>query len=66
MNVADLRSKSPADLKKELNELLKEQMNLRLQKGLGEAPKTHLYNQVRKNIARVKTILNEKNRGSND
>ncbi len=65
MNLQDLRKKSPADLRKELIELSKEQMNLRLQKGAGQAaPKPHLYQNVRRNIARVNTILNEKEKGN--
>ncbi len=60
MKAKDLREKSLSELKNELVELSKEQFNLRMQKGLGEAPKTHLYKQVRRNIARVKTFLKQK------
>ena len=60
MKAKELRDKSVTDLKKELLELLKEQFNLRMQKNVGEAPKPHQYPKVRRNIARVKTILREK------
>lgn len=61
MNAKDLRAKSAADLLKELIALRKEQMSLRMQKSSGEsAPKPHLHQRVRRDIARLKTILNEK------
>ena len=60
MKAEDIRKKSNDELKGELVALLKEQFNLRMQRGMGQAPKPHLFNQVRKNIARVKTILKEK------
>ncbi len=63
MNAKEARAKSVADLQKELNALLKEQLNLRMQKGMGESPKPHLYERVRLDIARVKTILTEKEQG---
>lgn len=47
-------------LRKELLDLMKEQFSLRMQKGMSEIPRPHLYKQVRRNIARVKTILKEK------
>ena len=60
MNTSELRVKSIEELHKELNELLREQFNLRMQKGVGEKPRPHQFNRVRKNIARVKTIINQK------
>jgi large subunit ribosomal protein L29 len=60
MKAKELREKSVADLKKELLELTKEQFNLRMQKSLGEAPKPHHHAKVRHSIARVKTIMREK------
>lgn len=59
-----LHEKSADELKKELLELSKEQFNLRMQKSMGEAPRSHLYKRVRRDIARVKTILNQKERKS--
>ncbi|PMB54821.1 50S ribosomal protein L29 [Coxiella endosymbiont of Rhipicephalus microplus] len=58
----ELRNKTKAEIKKELLELLKEQFNLRMQKSMGEVSRSHLYKQVRRNIARVKTLLKEKER----
>lgn len=63
MSVKELRQKSQADLQKELNELLREQMNLNMQKGLNESLRPHQFTRVRRDIARVKTILREKGRG---
>jgi large subunit ribosomal protein L29 len=60
MKANELRDKSVDELKKELLALLKEQFNLRIQKGLGQPPKPNLLQKVRLNIARIKTILNEK------
>jgi large subunit ribosomal protein L29 len=56
----EYREKSVADLQQELLNLRREQFNLRMQKGVGQASKTHLFDAVRKNIARIKTIVNEK------
>lgn len=60
MKASELRQKSEADLQQELQGLLREQFNLRMQSGSGQLSKPHLINNVRKNIARVKTLLNEK------
>lgn len=60
MKAAELRSKSVDDLKTELISLLKEQFNLRIQKGAGQEIKPHSFNKVRLGIARIKTILKEK------
>jgi len=62
MNATELREKSVNELKQELNELLREQFNLRMQKGIGQLSKPDQFQQVRRNIARVKTVLNEKAR----
>lgn len=60
MKAIELREKSIDELKNELISLLKEQFNLRIQKGSGQSPKTNLFKKVRLDIARVKTILKEK------
>ena len=60
MNISELREKSSEELKNELIELRKEQFNLRMQKGSGQLSQTHLLKDVRRNIARVKTVMNEK------
>lgn len=55
-----LREKSVEELNEEQLKLLKEQFNLRIQKAIGQPQKPHLIKQVRRNVARVKTILKEK------
>lgn len=60
MKTAELREKSADELNEELLGLLKEQFNLRMQKSSGQLSQSHLLGQVRRDIARVKTILNEK------
>jgi large subunit ribosomal protein L29 len=60
MKASELRNKSVEELTTELLALLKEQFNLRIQRGGGQSPKSHLFKQVRVNIARIKTILKEK------
>lgn len=60
MNATELRNQDDAALQKELQELLREQFNLRMQKGTGQLDKSHRLKEVRRSIARVKTIMNEK------
>jgi large subunit ribosomal protein L29 len=60
MKASELRGKSIEDLQKELHGLLREQFNLRMQKGTGQLSQPHRVSQVRREIARVKTILSEK------
>jgi len=63
MKATELRNKSVDELNTELLALLREQFNLRIQKGSGQPPKGHLFRKVKLAIARLKTILQEK--GSN-
>lgn len=60
MKVSELREKSVDDLNTELLELLKEQFNLRMQHATGQLENSAQLKQVRRNIARVKTLLNQK------
>jgi len=60
MNPKELRGKSADELNKELVELLREQFNLRMQKGTGQLARPHQIKEVRRSIARVKTVLREK------
>jgi large subunit ribosomal protein L29 len=62
MNATDLRKKSQAELRDELQGLLREQFNLRMQKGTGQLAQTHKMKEVRRGIARIYTLLNEKQR----
>jgi large subunit ribosomal protein L29 len=55
-----MREKSVDELQVSLLDLLKEQFNLRMQKSSGQLGQSHLLGQARRDIARVKTILNEK------
>jgi len=59
MKASDLRAKSAEELNKELLSLAREQFNLRMQKGTGQLSRPHQMKTVRRNIARIKTILNE-------
>jgi len=60
MKANELREKSVEELQQELLGLLKEQFNLRMQKTTGQLGQSHLLGQVRRDIARIKTVLNEK------
>lgn len=63
MNAAELRKKSVEDLNEELIELLRKQFNLRMQKGSGQLTKPSEMKNVRRDIARVKTVIREKAAG---
>ena len=60
MNATELRTKTIAELEQDLLELKKEQFNLRMQHGGGASSQTNLLGEGRKNIARIKTVMNEK------
>jgi large subunit ribosomal protein L29 len=60
MKANELRHKSADELKLELDGLLREQFNLRMQKGTGQLSRPDQVKKVRRDIARVKTVLNEK------
>ncbi len=62
MDVKELRAKSADDLESELLELSREAFNLRMQKGTGQLSRPNQIKDVRRSIARVKTILNERRR----
>jgi large subunit ribosomal protein L29 len=59
MKVAEFRNKSAEELRKELLELRREQFNLRMQAATGQLGTTHQFREVRRNIARLKTVLRE-------
>ncbi|HEU4985481.1 MAG TPA: 50S ribosomal protein L29 [Rhizobiaceae bacterium] len=63
MKAADVRSMTQDQLSDELAKLKKEQFNLRFQKATGQLEKTARVKQVRKDIARIKTIAAEKSAG---
>jgi len=57
MNAAELRQKNTEELDKLLQDLKREQFNLRMQKGTGQLSKPSEVRRVRRDIARIKTIL---------
>lgn len=59
MSTAEIRKKSVDELHKEIIELRKEQFNLRMQKSTGQLESTSRFPLIRKEIARIKTVLNE-------
>ncbi len=60
MKVEELNKKTLKELYRELLDLRKEQFNLRMQRGVGQVSRVHMFKINRRNIARVKTIMNEK------
>ncbi len=56
----DMRGKNAEELQGRLGDLKKEQFNLRFQKATGQVEKTHRVGEVRKDIARIKTVLRAK------
>ncbi|MEA3304085.1 MAG: 50S ribosomal protein L29 [Pseudomonadota bacterium] len=64
MKASEMHSKSQVELEQELNDLLKEQFTLRMQQGAGQLARPDQVKKVRKNIARVKTVMNQKMAGS--
>ena len=66
MEASELRDKSVDELNAELLELRREQFNLRMQQATGEMTHNHQHSRVRKDIARVKTVLNEIQRAAGD
>ena len=60
MKVSDVRAKTADELKDQLEELKKEQFNLRFQRATQQLEKTSQVREVRRDIARVKTVLREK------
>jgi len=66
MEASELRNKSVDELNAELLELRREQFNLRMQQATGELTHNHQHRRVRKDIARVKTVLSEMQRVAGD
>jgi large subunit ribosomal protein L29 len=65
MKASELRQKTVEELNAELMALLREHFNLRMQKAATQQlAKNNQFRAVRRNIARVKTVLNEKSRSS--
>ena len=64
MDAQELRNKTVEELNEELVALRREQFNLRMQAATGEAADTSEPKRVRKDIARIKTVLNEMSRSA--
>lgn len=64
MKASELRDKTPDQLREELETLKKEAFNLRFQQATGQLSNTARRRAVRRDAARVKTILNEKARAA--
>jgi large subunit ribosomal protein L29 len=62
MKAKELRGKGSAELREELLKLRREQFNLRMAQASGQAAKPDQFGKVRRNIARVKTVLGEQAR----
>lgn len=60
MKATELRNKTKEELSDLLLDLSREQFNLRMQKGTGQLTKSAQVKQVRRDIARIHTVLNEK------
>ena len=60
MDIDVIRGKTVVELREELNNLLQEQFNLRMQKGMGQMTNVNELSRVRRDIARVKTVMTQK------
>jgi large subunit ribosomal protein L29 len=59
MKANEMRKKSTGELREELLKLRREQFNLRMQRATGQMARPDQFGKVRKNIARLKTVLRE-------
>ncbi len=60
MKASELKEKSVEELNKTLLDLREEQFKLRMAQSSGQSTQSHLFRQVRRDIARVKTVINQK------
>jgi len=60
MNTKDIREMSEAEIEKKLRDTRDEQVTLRMKKQTGQVEHPHRFNEMRKEIARLETILREK------
>jgi large subunit ribosomal protein L29 len=61
MKAKEVRELSPAEIEKKLRDTREELLQLRLRKKSGQVESPHLLRQLRKDIARMETILSQKN-----
>jgi large subunit ribosomal protein L29 len=64
MKAKELRAKSSTELREELLKLHREQFNLRMAQASGQTAKADQFGKVRRNIARIKTVLGEQVRAA--
>lgn len=60
MKAADMRAKGADELAKQLKDLLQEQFTLKMSKATGQLGRTHRLQEVRREIARVRTVMGQK------
>jgi large subunit ribosomal protein L29 len=65
MDINEMKSKTQVELNNELNSLLQEQFNLRMQKGMGQMTNVNELRRVRRDIARIKTVMTQKSTEGN-
>jgi large subunit ribosomal protein L29 len=65
MKIDEIRGKNDEALLEELHALRREQFNLRMQRGTGHFARNDQFSRVRKSIARIKTVMNERTRRIN-
>jgi large subunit ribosomal protein L29 len=63
MNANDFRGKTQKELEDQLLELRQEQFNLRMQRAQGQTNQTHQFKRVRRDIARLKTVMGQNKKG---
>ena len=64
MDAVDIRTKTEDELKDQLHDLKKEALNLRFQRASGQLEATARIRQVRRDIARVRTVMGERNKAA--
>ena len=64
MDAGDIRTKTEDELKDQLQDLKKEALNLRFQRASGQLEATARIRQVRRDIARVRTVMGERNKAA--
>lgn len=62
MKAADLRNKSVSELRAELEGLLEQQFKVRMSHGSGQLPQHHRLREVRRDVARIRTVINQKDK----
>jgi len=65
MKISEIRKMSKEDINKKITELKTEIFDLRMKQATGNLDKPHKINELRKTVARLKTVLNEKDGSEN-